>query len=89
MGSRSDGAEPGTDPMSDTTFLILLIVASALALAVGVWVGLGYPGLYDRYEDTGTKAPRRAPIRVLLDRMGGSRRRGSGRRPGTGRWSNR
>ncbi len=75
--------------MSDTTFLILLIVASALALAVGVWVGLGYPGLYDRYEDTGTKVPRRAPIRVLLDRMGGSRRRGSGRRPGTGRWSNR
>lgn len=75
--------------MNDRIFLVLLIVASALALAVGVWIGLGYPGLYDRYENTGAKAPRKAPIRVLLDRLGGSRRRGSGRRPGTGRWSRR
>ena len=75
--------------MNDRTFLILLIGASALALAVGVWIGLGYPGLYDRYEDTGAKLARKAPIRVLLDRFGGSRRRGSGRRPGTGRWSRR
>jgi hypothetical protein len=75
--------------MNDRTFLILLILASVLALAVGLWVGLGYPGLYDRHEDTGAKAERKAPIRVLLDRFGGSRRRGSGRRPGTGRWSRR
>jgi hypothetical protein len=75
--------------MSDRIFLILLILAGVLALAAGVWVGLGYPGLYDRYEDTGYRAPRRAPVRLLLDRMGGSRRRGSGRRPGTGRWSRR
>jgi hypothetical protein len=75
--------------MSDRTFLILLIVAGVLALAVGIWIGLGYPGLYDRYEDTGAKAPRKAPIRVLLDRFGGGRRGRSGRRPGTGRWSRR
>jgi hypothetical protein len=75
--------------VSDRTFLILLIAASVLAVAIGVWIGLGYPGLYDRYQDTGAKAPRTAPIRVLLDRLGGSRRRGSGRRPGTGRWSRR
>ena len=79
----------GNGCMSDRTFLILLILASVLALAVGIWIGLGYPGLYGRYEDTGARAPRRAPIRILLDRMGGSRRRGSGRRPGTGRWSRR
>jgi len=75
--------------MDDRIFLILLIVASVLALAIGVWVGLGYPGLYDRYEDTGAQAERKAPYRVLLDQLGGSRRRGSGRRPGTGRWSRR
>ena len=75
--------------MSDRTFLILLILAGVLALAVGIWVGLGYPGLYDRYEDTGSKAPRKAPIRILFDRFGGSRRSGRGRRPGTGRWSRR
>jgi hypothetical protein len=75
--------------MSDRTFLILLIIAGLLALAVGIWIGLGYPGLYDRYEDTGSKAPRKAPIRMLLDRFGGSRRGGSGRGPGTGRWSRR
>ena len=75
--------------MSDRTFLILLVVASALALALGVWIGLGYPGLYERYENTGTKAPRRAPVRILLDRLGGSWRRGRDRTPGTGRWSRR
>lgn len=74
--------------MSDQTFLVLLIVAGVIALAVGVWIGLGYPGLYDRYENTGTKAPRKAPITMLLDRFGGSRRRRDGsRRSGTGRWS--
>lgn len=75
--------------MSDQTLLVLLVIASALALAVGIWIGLGYPGLYDRYQDTGSKAPRKAPIRMLLDRFGGNRRDGGGRRPGTGRWSRR
>ncbi|MDP2471872.1 MAG: hypothetical protein Q8W45_04065 [Candidatus Palauibacterales bacterium] len=75
--------------MSDGTFLVLLITAGVLALAVGVWIGLGYPGLYERYEDTGAKAPRKAPVRMLLDRFGVSRRRGRDRTPGTGRWSRR
>jgi hypothetical protein len=73
--------------MTDRTFLILLIVASVLALVLGVWIGLGYPGLYERYEDTGSRAPRQAPIRMLLDRLGGSRRSGRKRSSGTGRWS--
>lgn len=74
--------------MDDRTFLVLLIVAGVIALALGVWIGLGYPGLYDRYEDTGARAPRKAPIAMLLERFGGSRRRRDGsRRSGTGRWS--
>lgn len=74
--------------MSDETFLTLLIVAGVVALVLGVWIGLGYPGLYDRYQDTGAKAPRKAPIAILLERFGRSRRRRDGsRRSGTGRWS--
>ena len=74
--------------MDDRTFLVLLIVAGVIALAVGVWIGLGYPGLYDRYEDTGARAPRKAPINMLLERFGRSRRRRDGsRRSGSGRWS--
>lgn len=73
--------------MTDRTFLILLLLAGAVALALGIWIGLGYPGLYDRYEDTGSRAPRKAPIRMLLERFGGGRGRSGGRRPGTGRWS--
>lgn len=74
--------------MNDQTFLVLLIVSGVIALAVGVWIGLGYPGLYDRYEDTGSKAPRKAPITMLLERFGSSKRRRDGsRRSGSGRWS--
>lgn len=76
--------------MSDRTFLVLIVVASVLALALGIWIGLGYPGLYDRYEDTGARAARRAPIRMLLDRLRGTSGSSRGRRgktPGTGRWS--
>lgn len=86
-GEANGRNNAGMESMSDRTFLILLFLASAVALAVGVWIGLGYPGRYDRHEDTGAKAPRRAPVRILLDRFGGSRRRGRNRNAGTGRWS--
>lgn len=52
--------------MSDRTLLIVLIVLSALALGVGIWVGLGYPGLYDKYDRTG-RARREPPFEQLLD----------------------
>lgn len=33
-----------------TLSLAVWIVGGLLALAVGIWAGLGYPGLYDRYD---------------------------------------
>ena len=53
--------------MTDRTLLILLVVGMVLALVAGIWIGLGYPGLYGKYESTGTKAPRRTPIEMLMD----------------------
>jgi hypothetical protein len=92
--SRPDGAEneSGRKRVSDRTFLVLLVVASVFAVALGIWIGLGYPGLYDRFEDTGSRAERKAPVRTLLDRLrrsSGSPRHGRDKRPGTGRWSRR
>ena len=52
--------------MSPTTLLVLLVVPLVLAFAYGIWVGLGYPGLYDRYEKTG-RAPRKTPWQMLVD----------------------
>ena len=52
--------------MSDRTLLIVLIVLSALALGAGIWVGLGYPGLYDKYDRTG-RVRREPPFEQLLD----------------------
>ncbi len=52
--------------MSDQTFLTILIVLAALAFGVGIWIGFGYPGLYDKYESTG-KAPRVTPFEMLMD----------------------
>ena len=54
--------------MSDTTLLVILVVPMVLALAFGVWAGLGYPGKHDRYATTG-KAPREIPVNQLLTRM--------------------
>jgi len=51
--------------MSDGTLLIILAVPAGLAFGFGVWAGLGYPGLYDKYAKTG-KAPRESPLRWLL-----------------------
>ncbi len=52
--------------MNDRTLLIILTVLAVLALAVGIWVGLGYPGLVGKYEKTG-KAPRVTPFEMLMD----------------------
>lgn len=53
--------------MSDRTLLWLLLLGMVLALGYGIWAGLGYPGLYEKYESTGTKAPRRTPFELLMD----------------------
>ncbi len=64
--------------MKESTLIILLVAGMAMALALGIWIGLGYPGLYDKYELTG-RASRRSPFEVLVDRVvsafGGKRRR--------------
>lgn len=60
--------------MSDGTLLLILAVPAGLAFAFGIWAGLGYPGLYDKYAKTG-KVPREAPLRWLL--RGGRRPRTS------------
>ena len=52
--------------MSDQVLLPILIALAVIAFAVGIWVGLGYPGLYDKYEQTG-KAPRVTPFEMLMD----------------------
>lgn len=51
--------------MSDGTLLLILSIPAGIAFAFGIWAGLGYPGLYDKYERTG-KAPRESPLRWLL-----------------------
>ncbi|WP_419163127.1 hypothetical protein [Candidatus Palauibacter sp.] len=55
--------------MSNGTLELVLISAGALvallAFVFGIWIGLGSPGLYDKYEQTG-KAPRQSPWRWLL-----------------------
>ena len=52
--------------MNDLTLLILLIAGAVVAFGVGIWIGLGYPGLYEKYESTG-KAPRESPFQMLVD----------------------
>lgn len=52
--------------MSDTVLVVLVVAGMVLALAFGIWAGLGYPGLYDRYEPTG-KASRLSPFEQLMD----------------------
>jgi len=52
--------------MSDLILLILIVAGMILAFALGIWIGLGYPGLYDKYESTG-KAPRVSPFEMLVD----------------------
>lgn len=52
--------------MNDLTLLVLIIVGGVLAFAFGIWIGLGYPGLYGKYDATG-KAPRMSPFEMLAD----------------------
>lgn len=52
--------------MSPTLSLVLLLAPLVLAFAYGIWVGLGYPGLYDRYEKTG-RTPRKTPWEMFVD----------------------
>lgn len=65
--------------MTEDTLARILIIAGSLgallALAFGIWVGLGSPGLYDKHAPTG-RAPRESPWRWLL---GGRRRARSSR----------
>jgi hypothetical protein len=56
--------------MSERILVVLILASMVLAFAAGIWIGLGYPGVYDRHEDTGTRAPRKSPYRILLDRIG-------------------
>ena len=55
--------------MNDGALELIAIGAGGLlallALAFGIWIGLGSPGLYDKYEQTG-RAPRESPWRWLL-----------------------
>lgn len=52
--------------MSDQILLIILLIPMVLAFGFGIWAGLGYPGLYEKYETTG-RAPRRTPFEMLMD----------------------
>ena len=65
--------------MSDGTLELIVIgvgsFGALLALAFGIWIGLGSPGLHEKYAQTG-RAPRESPWRWLL---GGRRRARSSR----------
>ena len=51
--------------MSDGTLLLILLIPAVLAFAFGIWVGLGYPGMYEKYEKSG-KVSRESPLSWLL-----------------------
>lgn len=58
--------------MSERIQVFLIIAPMVLALAFGLWAGLGYPGLDDEGEDAGAGAPRRhrrprSPSEILAD----------------------
>ena len=52
--------------MNDSFLLAIIVVSGVLALGFGIWAGLGYPGLYEKYEKTG-KVSRSSPFDMLLD----------------------
>jgi hypothetical protein len=52
--------------MSEQLQVFLIIAPMVLALAFGLWAGLGYPGLYRKYESSKTLR-RRSPADLLAD----------------------
>jgi hypothetical protein len=60
--------------MNDLTLLILLVGGGVVALGAGIWTGLGYPGLFDKYESTG-RAPRQPPFEIFMDWVFGKLRK--------------
>jgi hypothetical protein len=54
--------------MDDRAFLTILFVLAVIAFAYGIWAGLGYPGLYEKYEKTG-RASRLSPFEMLMNRL--------------------
>lgn len=46
--------------------LALVVVPMVLSLGVGVWIGLGYPGLYEKYESPARRS-RRTPFEMMVD----------------------
>lgn len=58
--------------MSGALLLVLLVAPLVGALALGVWIGLGYPGLEDRRERPArTRRRRRTPFEMIVDRIVG------------------
>jgi len=54
--------------MSPLLQVFLIVLGMVLALALGIWVGLGYPGLYGKYEATGSlNRRRRTPFEAVTD----------------------
>ena len=52
--------------VSDRLLLTIILVSGSLAFAFGIWAGLGYPGLYDKYERTG-RVSRDSPFQMLIE----------------------
>lgn len=57
--------------MSPELLLVVLVVPMVLSLAVGIWVGLGYPGLYGRYEEDGSRNPWELMVDWLVEKLDG------------------
>jgi hypothetical protein len=52
--------------VSEQLQLFLIIAPMVLALAFGIWVGLGYPGLYGKY-DSPHHPSHRSPADIFSD----------------------
>lgn len=54
--------------------IVLLVIPMVLSLGLGIWIGLGYPGLHGRFE-SGGRTPERTPWELVVDwlveRLGG------------------